>query len=162
MSIRAILGRHVPRKFKTKEEIDRIAELNAKGYSPSVISAMLGISERAVKDKLSEINKGQTNEWTDDERETLIRLYQNGIRKPSSFKPFLEHKADWMIRNKIKKLVKKGVLKPDQTPAQYSLPKTDIPSYQDNSLSLMERAELETELNFLDLSSFDDDSLNIF
>lgn len=141
------MGRHVPRKFLTKEVIDRICALKEQGCSVATIAEEVNISQRAVKDKLSELSQKQTNEWSKEEIEILIKLYQKGFRKPSDFKNYLTHKAGWMIRNKIKKLIKNGFQIPEEKPAEKSLPTPFIPDLPENFLT-------DDTLGFFDSSEF--------
>ena len=127
-------GRHVPRTFLTQESIALIGELNQQGYTVSAIAARFNISERAVKDKLSEIFQNQANEWLQEEIDTLVKLYKSGLRKPSDFKNHLPNKANWMIRNKIKLLEKNGLSFFDHKPAVEAEP-IEFNEFDDNTLS---------------------------
>ena len=108
-------GKGVKRVFLKKEEKEGIITL-AKVMSSRKIAQLYNISPRRINDIMRVTSRNQVNIFTLEEDKLLIQYYFiNGITKPSELSRLLINKADWMIRNRIKKLKNKiaaGYIKP--------------------------------------------------
>ena len=74
------------------------------------IAEIFRISPRQVSTVIRESKRCQTNKFTREEEEKIIQLYREGITKEFDIAKLIPSKAPWMIRNRIKMLLRKGLL----------------------------------------------------
>ena len=98
------------KKFLTFEEKNEIQKMVKCGQYPTEISKKLNISYRKVRSYIKEIVNAQTNTFTEEDDKLIIHLYKNGVTKESMIAKQMPSKAPWMIRNRIKKLIKKNII----------------------------------------------------
>ena len=102
--------KNTKKNFLSNEDKQRIIAWKNQRKGNAEIANLLNISKRQVSSFLMQIESGQTNEWDREEMETLYFYYRNGVCKESQLKKYLPKKSVWMIRNKIKSLIKRGCL----------------------------------------------------
>ena len=112
-------------RHPTEEDIKRMVEMKNCGSKTRDIAHELGYTPRQVREAIKRMRRSQTKEWTQEEIQILIDKYKQGFKKGKDLKPFLPHKADYSIRNKIDSLKKKGQLNEDSTFIPIYLEETD-------------------------------------
>ena len=119
--------RKVARRFLTADEKLSLEIMVKKRFTPAQISNFLNISYRQARTYVVQYNSRQSNNFTADEDDLLINLYQQGLRKESILAKYIQTKAPWMIRNRIKLLKKQNKLDSKyQIPMEEDFQKFDL------------------------------------
>ena len=139
------------KKFLTNEQKNEIYQMVMAGKYPTEISKKLDISYRKVRSYIKEITHGQTNTFTKEDDDLIIRLYKSGVTKESLIAKHMQNKASWMIRNRIKKLKRKLILDDISTDSKQQ--STDcyvedsVPSVESSEQIIIEKNEISNEIS---------------
>ena len=105
--------RRVSRHFMTETDKKQAYKMYSDGYSIVNIAEKIRATPRQVKEFIQRKESGCKLEFTQEEEAQLIDLYFHGIQKEAKIAKFIKTKTAYMIRSKIKKFKKAGLL-PDK------------------------------------------------
>ena len=107
--------RAVKKKFFTSAEKAEIKRLRETGLNSKEIAEIFKTTPRHIRDLLRYLNKDYNPNFTQEEDNKLIKYYNTGITKEWALREYFPNKLPYMIRNRIRSLLKKGVIRQGDT-----------------------------------------------
>ena len=102
--------------FLSQETINEILKMSENGHDFKSIALKFNLTVRHVRDTISNNKSGIVKEFTHEEDDLLIDLYENQhIYKETQIQKYLPTKKAYMIRNRIRFFIKYNKLRPYQS-----------------------------------------------
>ena len=140
------------KQFFKPEQKEEILQLHKEGKKPKEIAQIFQTTARHIRDIVKSLNPNIASEFTEEEEILLIKLYNEGITKEWELKKlYFKNKMPYMVRNKIKTLINKGILTfiPPAAPVKVGkVESLDISFFQDNSqIPIFPEIDMEVDIS---------------
>ena len=99
--------------FLSKQDKQNLIFLYQKGFKFREIAKKIGSTTRQVKEHIRRYENKIVNKFSPEEDAIIISKYQEGITKEWQLLQFIPTKEPYMIRNRIKSLIRKGLINND-------------------------------------------------
>ena len=146
--------------FLTKEDKVKLIALYQEGRKFRDIAREIGSSTRQVKETVRRFENNVVKKFTPEEDQIIREKYLSGMTKEWQIWTFIPNKEPYMIRNRIKSLLRKNLMfnNNEKVDEFDSL----IPSVQSNENSYIGNSSIdlcETEFRHIDYPDEQDDAL---
>ena len=103
------------KRFLTKLEKQKLIELYEKGFKLRDIAKNIGSSTRQVKEHVRRYENNIVKKFTPEEDDIIRAKYLAGMTKEWQIWTFIPNKEPYMIRNRIKTLLRKNLMYKETT-----------------------------------------------
>ena len=138
----------VSKHFLSKQDKRKLIFLYKKGFTYKEIGKQLGATTRQIKEHVRRFEKNIIKNFTPEEDQIIREKYLSGMVKEWQIWAYIPNKEPYMIRNRIKTLLKKNLMYYPNTTHQKEENETLSWDPIDQPISYLELNEIDIHDNY--------------